>query len=308
MNEGSNTGGEGLKADAVPGYFVPVVTTDRVHEVDLAGFFGLLWRHKWLVLAIVFLTTALATAAAVLMTPVYRVEVVLMPASKGDSGDALSMLGGQFAGVASLAGINVGGQGSDTEEAIGILKSRDFTRRFIQDQGLMDVLYAGRPGGDAEAPTLNDGVRFFNKEVREVVRDKATGMVTLSVEWTDPALAADWANGLTSRVNAEMRQRAIDEARQSMEYLNAELRKTSIAEVQGAIYRLLENQIKTIMLANVREQYSFEVIDPAVAPDEDDFVRPNRPILVVLGFVLGLILAILLVLVLRTVRPEHEYS
>ncbi len=225
----------------------------------------------------------------------------MMPAPSQDSREALSLLGGQIAGVASIAGINVGGQGADTEEAVATLKSRDFTRRFIESRNLMAVLFP--LPDEADPPTVNDAVRFFNTEVRQVMRDKATGLVTLSVDWTDPELAALWANALVHDLNTQMRQRAIDESRQSIEYLNAELRKTSIVEVQGAIYRLLENQIKTIMLANVREQYSFEVIDPALAPDDDDYVRPNRPMMVVLGFVFGLVTGILLVLVLRTIKP-----
>jgi uncharacterized protein involved in exopolysaccharide biosynthesis len=41
------------------------------------------------------------------------------------------------------------------------------------------------------------------------------------------------------------------------------------------------------MLANVTEEYALRVIDRAMAPDRDDPIRPNKILLVVLGFLLG---------------------
>jgi uncharacterized protein involved in exopolysaccharide biosynthesis len=41
------------------------------------------------------------------------------------------------------------------------------------------------------------------------------------------------------------------------------------------------------MLANVSEEYIFKVIDPAVAPDEDQYVWPNWALLILGSMVLG---------------------
>jgi uncharacterized protein involved in exopolysaccharide biosynthesis len=93
-----------------------------------------------------------------------------------------------------------------------------------------------------------------------------------------------------------LRQRAIDEAQASIDFLNAELTETSVVELRQALYRLLENQIKTVMFAKVRDQYAFKVIDPAVAPDADDVVRPRKRAMILLGAVFGGVAGLLVVL------------
>ena len=54
-----------------------------------------------------------------------------------------------------------------------------------------------------------------------------------------------------------------------------------------AINSLIESQINKIMLANVRKDYAFQVIDPAMSPSADSQLRPNRPLIVAVGIVLG---------------------
>ncbi len=58
--------------------------------------------------------------------------------------------------------------------------------------------------------------------------------------------------------------------------------------------------MNTLMLANAREEYSFMVIDPAVAPE----IRfsPKRKQLVVLGTLLGGIFGLFLIAVRRVIR------
>ena len=53
-----------------------------------------------------------------------------------------------------------------------------------------------------------------------------------------------------------------------------------LVELQQAIYRLLEQQYKKIMVAEVTEQYALRVIDPAGPPDLDDPAAPSRLLLV----------------------------
>jgi uncharacterized protein involved in exopolysaccharide biosynthesis len=123
--------------------------------------------------------------------------------------------------------------------------------------------------------------------VRRVTEDRRTGIVTLTILWSDPEVAAQWATYLVERANEDLRQRAILEAEESIAYLNKELVKTSVVEIRQAIYKLLEIKINSIMLANVQKEYAFRVIDPAAAPDEKDIAWPLRPLFSVAGLVLG---------------------
>lgn len=109
---------------------------------------------------------------------------------------------------------------------------------------------AKRWKGDKEDwPTLAQGYKEFDREIRSVAFDRKTGLVTLQVDWHDPEVAADWANDLIARANAEMRRRAIADSRASVEYLEKELAATITVDTRTAISRLMEAQIKQRMLA-----------------------------------------------------------
>jgi ElaB/YqjD/DUF883 family membrane-anchored ribosome-binding protein len=261
------------------------------------------WRMRWMVLGCVVLCTALAAAAAFVMTPKYRVEVVMIPVKADDTRSALSSAIGQLGGLASLAGVALGG-GGNKDEYISYLNSHDFTARFIEDEKLLPLLFYrkwdaknGRWNVDEpeDVPTLADGVDLFDKGVRSVQEDRRTGLVTLSILWRDRELAAKWANLMVERVNRDLRARAIADSEASIAYLRSEVANTDVVELRQSLYRLLENQIKTVMFARVRAQYAFKVIDPAYVPDADRFVRPKRLAMILIGALAGLVGGLLLV-------------
>jgi uncharacterized protein involved in exopolysaccharide biosynthesis len=65
--------------------------------------------------------------------------------------------------------------------------------------------------------------------------------------------------------------------------------------MQTVFYQLIEEQTKTIMLAEVSPEYVFQTIDPANFPDEK--TKPNRPLIVILGTFFGVMLSLLIVLI-----------
>jgi uncharacterized protein involved in exopolysaccharide biosynthesis len=65
--------------------------------------------------------------------------------------------------------------------------------------------------------------------------------------------------------------------------------------MQTIFYQLIEEQTKTIMLANVRQDYVLEVIDPAIVPEEE--AQPRRALICVLTTLLGGFLAVIFVLI-----------
>lgn len=232
--------------------------------------------------------------------PVYRGRVV-MTVVTDQVGGGLGGLLGQVGGLAALAGINLAPGDSGRTEAIALLSSDAFTKGFIEQENLLPALFSSkwdpatgkwRVDDPDDMPTIGDGVKKFKEKVRRVNVDEITGVVTLTVDWRDRELAASWANKLVERANAEMRRRAIDEAQKSIRYLESAAQKTDIAELRLAIYRVIEAQVKNIMYANVREEFAFRVIDPAVAPDADKYVWPRRALILSLGLVFSAMLAI----------------
>jgi uncharacterized protein involved in exopolysaccharide biosynthesis len=134
-------------------------------------------------------------------------------------------------------------------------------------------------------------VKEFKEGELSIRDDKRTGLLTIDVDWEDPAVAAKWANGFVALANERLRARAIDEATRNIAFLNAQIPQTSVVEVQRAIYNLIESETKTLMLANVRMEFAFTVIDPAVPPERK--YRPKRSVYVLFGLFLGFAIGVL---------------
>jgi len=263
-------------------------------------------RWWWIALSVVVFAALFYTLAHVL-TPIYRASILLIPAKSDsgmDSGLGGALGGGGLGAAASLVGINLGGNDSLTQEALAVLKSREFTDKFISDLHLMPVLYAklwdpqtGRwkPNLPHE-PTPARAYRYFDKSIRTVVIEKKTGLITVTVDWKDRVAAANWANELILRLNQEMRQRETARADASVGYLEKEFESTTAVATREAIGRLIEGQVKQRMLAVVTPEFAFRVIDHAVAPDKDDVHFPNKLIMYILGLFMGVVFGVLLVL------------
>jgi uncharacterized protein involved in exopolysaccharide biosynthesis len=260
---------------------------------------------RWRVISVcVAVFLALAVAAALLSTPTYRSEALLSFNDERTSGLGLAGAGSQLGGLASLAGINIDGSQSQKDIAIALMSSRGFLEPFISENHLLPVLYASRWDAQSKSwlkkpPTISDGVELFRKRLLTVNEDRRTGLVRVAIEWRDREVAARWVNDLVRRVNEVTRTWAIEDARSSRKYLDAALEKTGIVELRESMHRLLEGELKKEMVASVRLQYSFRVIDPAMPSDAEDFVRPRRALLVAFGLFSGFIFGCALALALN---------
>ena len=231
------------------------------NDLSLLAMARFLGRHKLTVAICMVVFIAGSIVLAFILTPMYRSEIVVLPAdSSNGTGDL-----GQLGGLASLAGINIGGGGKKSDEALEYLRSRIFTAGFIQRHSLMPILFAKQwdPARNqwrhvADAPTIAEGVSMFSKKVRQIAEDKRTGVVTVSIIWSDRVAAAEWANLLIAESDKALRDRAIAEHGRSLEYLKAEAAQTSTVETGTAISRLMETELKNTMVARTRDAYAFQ--------------------------------------------------
>ena len=286
-------------SNQIVGYFVQVPTTTGESGADICGVWRKLFQSKLLILGVVALATALALVLAFLMTPVYRSQILLAPTGAEDDQGQIMTLIGQYAPGSQLGSLASGSNSKD--QAIAVLESRKFTEEFVNSENLLPVLFAKDWDEEAEEwkvdnpkdiPTMSDAVRMFNESIRNVQEDTRRNLVALQIDWTNPELAAHWANLMVDRLNDHLRQQDVAEARRSIEFLNQELSRSSVIEARQGISRLIESQTEVAMLANVRDEYAFKILDPAVPAEHDEFIRPKRLMIVIVGFMLGLLLGV----------------
>lgn len=299
-------------AAPVGGYpYYPPMAYNAEDEISLIDLWRVLMARKWMIFWVTTLFTVGAVVYALVAPEIYKAEATLAPV-KSEGGGRMASLAAQFGGIASLAGVELGGGGSPTEEAIAILNSRRFINGFVRDEQLMSVLFeeswdsvrkqwntevADDPPGDWEAYELFSGIV-------NAASDKKSGMVALSIEWKDPQLAAEWVNKLVIRLNLYLKKQSVDQAEKSIQYLKEQLATTSVVDMQQILYRLIEKQSNTIMLANVQEEFAFRVIDPAVVPEVRS--KPKRKLIVVLGGVLGGMFSVFLAFFLNFLSNQRE--
>ena len=264
---------------------------------DMGALLGLLLAKRWWILGSMILGAVLLGVVAFKMQPVYRASVVLTPANAERGADVLGFGASALGGLAS--GLGLGPKDSEVEEALAVLRSRQFTETFISSQNLLPRLFS--KSWDAatgtwkpevkKPPTLWSAYKYFDTKIRTIIQDKKTGLITVQIDWTDRVEAATWANELVRQLNEEMRTRAIEKAEASTHFLDKEAETTSTVEARDAISRLMEAQVKQRMLATVTHDYSFRVVDKALPADSDDPVKPRKALLIGLGGLGGLALA-----------------
>ncbi|MEJ2575081.1 MAG: GNVR domain-containing protein [Gammaproteobacteria bacterium] len=288
-------------------------------EIDLMAYWGII-RKRWKLIVGAMLAAAIVSAGISLLLPnIYEAQVLMAPvnfdlSSSGSGPGLASALGGSGLGsLASLAGISLGSRNS-VEQNLAVLQSRAFLWDFIEDNKLMPILFkddwdAGKKAwkeSDPKAqPSLWDAYRkFIKKGMLNVSTDKDSGVVTVAVDWTNPALAADWANMLVGRLNDYLRKQAIARSEANLKYLNEALQKTSVADVQQAVFTLIAQEQKKVMVANTQKQYAFRVLDAAAPPDKK--AKPHRSIIVLLSIFVAGFLAAAFVLVRESMQQRSQ--
>lgn len=301
-------------------------------EIDLRELFLVIWDGKWIIIGITLLAAIFSVIYSLSLPNIYRSTALLAPASSEES-RGLSGLASQYGGLASLAGINLGGLGGGVDQTViglEILKSRKFLGGFAARRAILpelmaakswdgsvdqiiydEDLYDARNGiwvRDPEPPKSPEPslqeAHIALSENMSVQQDADTGLVRISIETVSPSLSKQWVDWLIQDINTEVKRQDVTEAEKSIAYLQEQLQATSLSELQNVFYQLIEQQTKTIMLANARPEYLFRTIDPAVIAEEPS--SPNRALICLIGTVLGGFLSLLFVLIWHFVNSSRS--
>jgi uncharacterized protein involved in exopolysaccharide biosynthesis len=299
-------------------------------EIDLKELFMVLWSGQWVITAISGLAAVTSVVIALMLPNIYTANALLAPAEQ--SGGGMSALMQQYGGLASLAGVSLpgGDEASRAQLGMALMTSRGFIGEFVERRKIMPELMAvdawnlqtdevsydpevfdattGEWVREVEAPfkpkpsSLEAHEAF--KEILGVSHDKQTGYVTVSIDHKSPTLAAQWVNWLVEDVNSAVKAQDVAEAEKSIEYLREQVTNTSLADLQAVFFDLIQSQTETVMLAEVRQEYVFKTIDPAVVPEEKS--KPSRALICVLGTLLGGMFGVVIVLIRHYARSEPE--
>ena len=296
-------------------------------EIDLRELFGVLWTGKVKIIAITAMFAVASVIYALSVPNQYKATALLAPAQS--DGGGLSSALGQLGGLASLAGVSLGGgESGEAQIAQEIMKSWSYIEGFIADNNIAVEVYAAE-GWNKGSNTLqinNDAYDIeANKWLLEdesgaiklpnswqlfqafsgmlsVSEDKKSGLVSVSIEYYSPQIAKQWVDMYIESINRFMQQRQIDKVTRNINYLQEQIEKTAIAEMQEVFYTIIEEQTKNKMLAEASPDYVFVAVGPSMVPELKS--QPKRALICILGTLLGGMLSVLMVLIMHYAKKS----
>ena len=297
-------------------------------EIDLRELFTVLWADRKFIACVTSVFAVIAVIVALMIPNQYKATAVVAPAQSGGS-SMLGAMASQFGGLASLAGIELGGNESgEAQEAMEIMQSWGFIETFINKNNLAVEVFAAEgwnaqnnklsidsslydteqqqwvrnpPSGKTIAPTSWELYKEFSERL-SVTSDAKTGLVSVSVEYYSPLIAKQWVDLYIATINDYMRDRKLAQVNRNIEYLEVQIDKTAIADMREVFYQVIEEQIKNKMLAEASPEYAFTTVSRAMLPEEKS--QPKRALICILATLLGGMLSVLIVLVVHYSKKD----
>ena len=278
-------------------------------EIDLKEIFSAIWQGKYLIVSLAASFSILAMIYSLSLPNIYQSKALLSPVGEDNINNTFQ----NYAGLASLAGINISPQGKDKNTLRALEKVNSFSffkenilpKIFLPDLVAVDSWNANENIieyddnlynqnldkwiAKSEIPSEQESFKVF-KKILNVTKDINTGFVTISVRHKSPIVSMEWTELVVKELNYFFRSKDKLEAEAAMIYLNNQIARTNFVEVKQAIAQVLQQKTQQLALIEVTDFYIFEYIDPPKVEEEKD--EPSRSLISILGLILGTIFGI----------------
>ena len=177
---------------------------------------------------------------------------------------------------------------------------------YITENNLMPIIFAHRWDKEKNdwmnvTPRLFDG---YLSVLGSMDINSDQNIFTITVTGASPEYCATFMNKIIHRLNEYIRNESIQEGNRAIAFLENELEETKLANSKTMLFRLIEQQTQNNMIANVREEYAFKVIDPAIEPV--DHAGPNRRFIVFIGTLLGTFVGTISILIVHFIQLNRR--
>jgi len=184
--------------------------------IDLYELLITLWNKKWLVIAVTVIAALGSVVYALQQPPIYKAEALLLP-PKAENVQSLNAKGVQEEQDREQDGE----QGvTPTSRAFAAFKnnlsSRSLQKKFIDEQGLMDILSPDRTPETRDIEILESFAKMIKIEHVKRALTNVTG-ISVSMESGDPEFAANLVNDYINFFDAETILAMSAAARNSLE-------------------------------------------------------------------------------------------
>tara|TARA_A100001015_G_scaffold45443_1_gene50121 strand:+ start:324 stop:1271 length:948 start_codon:yes stop_codon:yes gene_type:complete len=291
------------------------------HEIDLRELFHVLLKGKWLIVSVTSFVSILAVLYSLSLPNIYQSQALLVPVKPSQSfSGALE----NYSGLATLAGVSLPTQSTDNNavKAIEKLNSLSFFEENFMPNIFLPNLMAIESWDSKNnvlnfkkeiydltsktwvrdffypqklIPSSQESFKIFKAKHLSISEDKKTGFIIIAIKHQSPYVAKRWTELLINEINTFYRLEDKAKAEKAVMYLNAQISKTSFAEIKQVIAGLLQQETQKLTLIEANDSYVFDYIDPPAVMERK--IEPKRSLICVFGALLGGILGLLIVLI-----------
>ena len=284
-------------------------------------------RYKWYILSSTTIFSVIGIFIAYTTPNEYKAEVMLVAA--GEQNQNNLGFGGQLGGLASLAGISSSGSSGDKVAlAKELMNDWHFVDSFIKKYHIKHKILAAE-SWDVETQKLtydeelfddqsnswritqksskepSDWKAFNEFKKRVIFRySKDNPVIYVSLNHYSPHLAVEWLDLLITEMNTKIQNIDIKETQKSLTYLQDKVNETQVSELREVFFELMQQQLKKLMLAEIREEYILKKIGPIKTPQSP--FKPKRLVIVLLSTFFGTLVSLLLIALLPGLKSAKR--
>ena len=169
-------------------------------EINLLDYIRVINKRKWLIISLCIVSALLTLIFSLSQNKMYRATATIMSTESGGGGLSAALSAMPFLG---------GGGGSGAEnKLIPILKSKTLAKNVVADFNLMEVAYKGKVPRVSSEQKLEGAGGILQGAID--AKTSSSGLLEISIIWTDPKIAAEIANNYISELGKFLNSRSLN--------------------------------------------------------------------------------------------------
>jgi LPS O-antigen subunit length determinant protein (WzzB/FepE family) len=253
-----------------------------------------LWEKKNPILIVALLGLIISYFSSFFVEKSYESNITVIPdtpySSSGDSSNAIGNLLGITTGTAVE---------KDVIKALKIMTSLPFLEEFSKKNNF-DLKYFNSDSSydnlnfnsSIDSLKSNENLENFNedKAISIFLKSKISyeispPLVTITIESKSPFFSKLLLDSLIENINSFLGEKQKKTALRRIDFLKNEIKKVDNKTTETILFDLLSDSYSSISLADVKEEYIFETIEPATLDTSLKF--PNRKNFAFMGVLIG---------------------
>ena len=206
------------------------------------------------------------------------------------------------------------GKSDDVVLALELIRSKDFFEELLSQDDFVNKLnkplrtnyiktYTKEPA--SEMLTFdNMHSRFLNNHL-SFTRAEKTGIVTIRISHYEAQTAKEWLDIIILKLNLRIRDIRVSESKKIVDFLQIELSKQSVSEIRFSLSSLMAQEIRTIALSGLDNEFVFKIVDKPRVPNKR--ARPSRALNIITWFIFSIVTSSMCVLGLHRLSIHRKW-